>query len=240
MRAILLGGLLCLTATCAAQAQVLRGQYIVERVGMCGDCHTPRDEKGVPIAARKLQGAPLGMRPIHPMPFADHAPAIAGLPPNWTTQQTAEFLQTGKRPDGILAAAADAAVSPVEAGCVGRGGLPPIAEVGLRARGPAAASREGCRVHAPAACAHAVRVCRCRPGSGAEVRHLEPGLAHRSPGRRPGAAARRASAPRGRFRSAAAIRTGPERGRGRAAGSGWPRGGGAGVPARPLFAAPDA
>ena len=100
MRGILLAGLLCLTVTCAARAQVMRGQYIVERVGMCGDCHTPRNEKGMPIAARTLQGAPLGMRPLHPMPFADHAPRIAGLPPNWTPQQTAAFLQTGKRPDG--------------------------------------------------------------------------------------------------------------------------------------------
>lgn len=100
MRATLPGGLLCLTMTCAAQAQVSHGRYIVEHVGMCGDCHTPRDEKGVPIVARALRGAPLGMRPIHPMPFATRAPSIAGLPQNWTAAQTASFLQTGKRPNG--------------------------------------------------------------------------------------------------------------------------------------------
>ncbi|HET8995929.1 MAG TPA: c-type cytochrome [Acetobacteraceae bacterium] len=100
MRAILLGGALCLAMTCAAQAQIARGKYIVERVGMCGDCHTPRDAKGEPIASKALQGAPLGLRPVHPMPFADAAPRIAGLPENWTLAQAATFLETGKRPNG--------------------------------------------------------------------------------------------------------------------------------------------
>ena len=100
MRAMVLGAALCLAVTCAAQAQVARGRYIVQNVGMCGDCHTPRDDRGEPIPGRALQGAPLGMRPIHPMPFAVRAPDIAGLPAHWTPAQTAHFLQTGKRPDG--------------------------------------------------------------------------------------------------------------------------------------------
>ena len=100
MRAILLGGAFCLALSGAAQAQVARGRYIVQHVGMCGDCHTPRNAKGEPIASRELQGAPLGMRPLHPMPFARSAPEIAGLPANWTAAQTAHFLQTGIRPDG--------------------------------------------------------------------------------------------------------------------------------------------
>ncbi len=100
MRTILLGGALCLVVSCAAQAQVARGRYIVQQVGMCGDCHTPRGVTGAPIASKALQGAPLGMRPVHPMPFAKYAPEIAGLPAHWTAAQTAHFLQTGKRPDG--------------------------------------------------------------------------------------------------------------------------------------------
>lgn len=100
MRAVLLGGVLCLAVTGVAHAQEARGKYIVERVGMCGDCHTPRDAKGEPIAAQALHGAPLGLRPLHPMQFAEYAPRIAGLPVNWTPQETAIFLQTGKRADG--------------------------------------------------------------------------------------------------------------------------------------------
>ena len=66
---------------------------------MCGDCHTPRDEKGQLILSKSLQGAPLGVRPIHPMPWADTAPAIAGLPANYTAEQLGTFLQTGKLPE---------------------------------------------------------------------------------------------------------------------------------------------
>ena len=50
---------------------------------MCNDCHTPRDEKGQLILAKALQGAPLGVQPIHPMPWADTAPPIAGLPAHY-------------------------------------------------------------------------------------------------------------------------------------------------------------
>lgn len=100
MRTILLGAAMCLAVTCAAQAQVARGRYIVQHIGMCGDCHTPRNAKGEPILGKALQGAPLGMRPIHPMPFAKRAPDIAGLPAGWTAAQTAHFLQTGIRPNG--------------------------------------------------------------------------------------------------------------------------------------------
>ena len=100
MRAILLGGVLCLALSGVAHAQNARGKYIVENVGMCGDCHTPRDTKGEPIASEALHGAPLGMRPLHPMPFAAVAPRLAGLPAGWTLEQTAMFLHTGKRPNG--------------------------------------------------------------------------------------------------------------------------------------------
>ena len=99
MRTILAALLACLTAG-SVHAQTARGKYIVERVGMCDDCHTPRNEKGELIQGAALHGAPLGFRPLHPMPFAEAAPRIAGLPAGWTAAQTANFLQTGKRPDG--------------------------------------------------------------------------------------------------------------------------------------------
>jgi mono/diheme cytochrome c family protein len=88
-----------LAANADAQS-VERGKYLVERVGMCNDCHTPRDAKGGLIVAENLKGAPIGFRPLATMPWADHAPPIAGLPASWTPAQMAHFLQTGKRPDG--------------------------------------------------------------------------------------------------------------------------------------------
>jgi mono/diheme cytochrome c family protein len=79
----------------AKNSQLERGRYLVQRVGMCGDCHTPRDEKGVPIAGRELGGAPIDFKPVHPMPWANTAPEIAGLP-GWKDEQIVTFLMTGK------------------------------------------------------------------------------------------------------------------------------------------------
>ena len=44
-------------------ALVARGKYLVEDVGMCSDCHTPRNEKGEPMKEQWLQGAVLGFKP---------------------------------------------------------------------------------------------------------------------------------------------------------------------------------
>jgi hypothetical protein len=103
MRHFMLTTLLCLAVPAAAGAQSLaRGTYLVERVSLCNDCHTPRDDKGQLIMSRTLQGAPIGSQPIHPMPWADAAPPIAGVPGHYTDAQMATFLETGKRPDGSM------------------------------------------------------------------------------------------------------------------------------------------
>ena len=76
-------------------AQVARGKYLVQHVAMCGDCHTPRDDKGMPLPGKELAGAPLGFKPLAPMPWAPTAPEIAGLP-GWKDAQIVTFLTTGK------------------------------------------------------------------------------------------------------------------------------------------------
>ena len=104
MRAALAGlTLLVLPAAGLAQSSgdaTARGEYIVENVGMCGDCHTPRDSKGGLVTSQLLHGAPLGIQPVHPMPFATFAPAIAGGPRGWSYEQLVQFLETGERPGG--------------------------------------------------------------------------------------------------------------------------------------------
>jgi mono/diheme cytochrome c family protein len=103
MRTFALSAALALAAAAPALADgglAERGKYLVERVGMCADCHTPRDEKGMPIAARELDGAPIGFRPLAPMPFAEYAPRLAGIPPTYTEAEFVAFLESGKRPDG--------------------------------------------------------------------------------------------------------------------------------------------
>jgi mono/diheme cytochrome c family protein len=99
--ALLAGFALSQTWPGIARAEgVERGRYLVENVGMCSDCHTPRGPKGELITDKSLRGAPIGFTPKAPMPWGTYAPAIAGLPANWTEAQTATFLQTGHRPDG--------------------------------------------------------------------------------------------------------------------------------------------
>lgn len=81
---------------------VARGRYLVENVGMCADCHTPRDEKGQFVDGRWLKGSPLAFQPTVPMPWSPVAPQIAGLP-TMTAEQASHFLQTGVRADGSRA-----------------------------------------------------------------------------------------------------------------------------------------
>lgn len=83
-----------LTATPPAR-KIERGKYLVENVGMCGDCHTPHNEKGEPIREKWLQGSPLAFRPTVPMAlWADKTPNIAGLP-GWEDKDAVKFLMTG-------------------------------------------------------------------------------------------------------------------------------------------------
>lgn len=88
-----------LTGPVRAQAprraqKIAHGKYLVEHVGMCADCHTPRTPKGEFDAGRWLAGADLSFAPIRPMPWANHAPRLAGLP-GWTEAEIVRFLTTG-------------------------------------------------------------------------------------------------------------------------------------------------
>lgn len=81
-----------------------RGQYLVERVCLCADCHTPHTPAGESDRARSLQGAPLGFKPLAPMPnWSPMAPPLAGGYPGWSPAQLAAFMETGKTPQGAPA-----------------------------------------------------------------------------------------------------------------------------------------
>jgi mono/diheme cytochrome c family protein len=89
----------------AKEAQVKHGQYIVERVGMCADCHTPRTQTGEFNRELWLQGNLLDFKPMHPIPgFAQVAPPIAGLPTLPTDELAIRFLETGTNAAGKLSA----------------------------------------------------------------------------------------------------------------------------------------
>lgn len=75
-----------------------RGAYLVEALGHCGECHTPRNFLGGPKRDRPLAGAAKG-------PDGDR---IANLTParlkKWSDGELKTFLQTGLTPDGDVAA----------------------------------------------------------------------------------------------------------------------------------------
>lgn len=81
------------------EALVTRGDYLVNSVGGCNDCHTPMTPQG-PDMSHALQGATLIVAPTIEIPWAPVAPAIAGGPAGYTNEQFVAFLQTGARPNG--------------------------------------------------------------------------------------------------------------------------------------------
>jgi hypothetical protein len=76
-----------------------RGRYLVEQVGLCADCHTPRDEQGRFRLDRWLLGSQVPFQPTVPMPWADVAPPLAGLP-GLDDNAARQFLTTGELPGG--------------------------------------------------------------------------------------------------------------------------------------------
>lgn len=82
---------------------VARGEYLVTKVAMCGDCHSPMNEKGEPIQAQWLKGATLTFKPMMEMPmWATKAPGIAGMA-GWSDAEALAFLTTGLDANGQAA-----------------------------------------------------------------------------------------------------------------------------------------
>ena len=84
----------------ASKTEVERGRYLVEQVAKCPECHTPRKPNGELDAAAWLRGAPIWIKPVAAIPnWADHAPALAGLP-SLTEAQAEKVLEDGTGPNG--------------------------------------------------------------------------------------------------------------------------------------------
>lgn len=89
------------SAPAANQTQIDRGKYLVENVGMCEECHTPRDANGNLDESRRLQGAAIWIMPVHPNTnWAMRAPALAGLP-GFTDAEALTILEEGIGPNGL-------------------------------------------------------------------------------------------------------------------------------------------
>jgi len=89
----------------AAQPQVVnRGAYLVNALGHCGECHTPRNSLGGAKLERRLAGAAFGAE-------GKRTPNLTpeGLK-GWSDAELREFLLSGITPDGDIAAEAMAEV----------------------------------------------------------------------------------------------------------------------------------
>ncbi len=69
-----------------------RGRYLVEALGHCGECHTPRDSLGGLDTARWLAGAP---NPAGKGRIPNITPAVL----DWSQADIAYYLETGFTPD---------------------------------------------------------------------------------------------------------------------------------------------
>ena len=80
-----------------------RGAYLVEHLGHCGECHTPRNMLGGLDRDRPMAGNPRG-------PDGDKVPNITPHPTDglgdWSTSDLTWFLKTGFFPDGDFAGGA--------------------------------------------------------------------------------------------------------------------------------------
>jgi mono/diheme cytochrome c family protein len=85
----------------AGAKSIDRGKYIVDRIAMCSECHTPRNRTGELQVTEYLLGAPVTVSapPFPNVKWALKAPAIAGLS-GYTNEQGVRLLMEGLTTDG--------------------------------------------------------------------------------------------------------------------------------------------
>lgn len=76
-----------------ANGNVQRGQYLVERVVMCWECHSTRDGQGNIVPGTKFMGGPMPLRPGWP-DWPMHIPRIAGFA-GYTDEEAMRVLTDG-------------------------------------------------------------------------------------------------------------------------------------------------
>jgi len=96
-------GVLCLaTLAVRAETPLERGTYLMQSIVACGNCHTPKDRDGKPIADRELAGGFVINAPIFYSVSPNITPDKETGIGNWTDDQIADAIRNGKRPDGTI------------------------------------------------------------------------------------------------------------------------------------------
>jgi len=78
-----------------SDAKLQRGRYLVEALGHCGECHTPRNLLGGPVENRSLAGGPAPEGEGKVPNITPHADGIGG----WSAEDIAYYLESGFTPD---------------------------------------------------------------------------------------------------------------------------------------------
>lgn len=103
---VVLAGVVAIAATASAQTPIERGNYLVNGVLTCGNCHTPRAKGGVFDMSKQLSGGP--------QTFSEPAFTVKGsnLTPDpetgigkWSEADIRKAVQDGVRPNGTPIAA---------------------------------------------------------------------------------------------------------------------------------------
>ncbi len=89
----------------ALGGNAVRGRYLVERVAMCGECHSTRNDAGDIIPETRLKGGAMPVSVPWPADWPLQVPRIAGLP-GYSDAEALRLLTEGAiRRNGIRARA---------------------------------------------------------------------------------------------------------------------------------------
>ncbi len=92
-------------ALCQDKKQIELGRYLVENIGQCATCHTPKNEKGELDKSKWMKGAIMDIQPLGaPRPgwhktSPDLTPA-GKLWTKWGEGALIKYLRTGLSPNG--------------------------------------------------------------------------------------------------------------------------------------------
>src|SRR5205823_10036157 len=91
-------GVLCLaTLAVHAETPLERGTYLMQSIVACGNCHTPKDRDGKPMADRELAGGFVINAPIFHSVSPNITPDKETGIGNWTDDQIVDAIRNGKR-----------------------------------------------------------------------------------------------------------------------------------------------